>query len=162
MINEAGLLVVLGFLVVLPSVFIVLAVNISRRRTLFWTIACLLYPCYLLLPFLNLFSAEYEQGMVLEGVYGFAMLTSGPGGIAVSSLCGGFTGNFPADNSWLYFIILLAVVLIQMIGLWFLGKRMLRNKYKPLGKRGFILIIIFFGMFVFGFIHVIVWGLHHS
>jgi len=117
MINDLGLLFVFGFLVVIPVIFIVLAVNQPKRRTLFWTIACLLYPFYLLLPFLSLFAAEHKPGMVIEGVYGIAMLTSGPGGIAVSALCDGFTGNFPADNNWLYFIILLAVVPVQMAGL---------------------------------------------
>jgi hypothetical protein len=161
MVNVFGLFVTLGFLVGLPSVFIALAVSKPKRRYLFWTIACLLYPIYLALPFLEFLSPEYEPKRVLEGIHGVAMLTSGPGGYAVSEFCGGFKGNFPYDNDWSYFIILLMVMLLQMICLWFLGMRLLRNKDKPLGKRGFVLIAVIAGMAVTGLVHGFVFMLHH-
>ncbi len=162
MVDEAAVLIAFAICVVLPSTLVYLAVGYPKRKWLFWTTACLVNPGLLLLPFLELFSATHKLENLVRGVYGTAMLTSGPGGLLVSALCGGFEGNFPADKNWSYFIILLITLFGQWVGIWFLGRRMLRDGHKALGTRGVILGFIFFGMFVIGLVHGLFFALTHS
>jgi hypothetical protein len=158
MVNEGSIVLLFGVCVLLPIVLMMSAMKSQTRKTLFWTLACLVNPVLMLIPFFELFSPAFEIDNLLSDVYGTAMLTGGPLGFLVSILFGGFNGNFPYDRNWLYFAVLLIAWLIQWAGIWLLGNHSIRRK-KEINT--FLLFSIFLVMFAFGCIHTILFALCH-